>query len=102
MEYIYGYDGEREILKTIGNKHSELLGRFASVRVTDVDSTEDICIIVRKLSSFEGDDGKCYDIYEIENHQRQTDKTISLLGKVAQQRADIDYIAMETGVELEG
>ena len=46
-------------------------------------------------------EGNCYDWYEIDHHYRVTDKTGPVAEREAQNRADIDFIAMETGVELE-
>lgn len=57
--------------------------------------------VVRKIDSFDGLDGSCYDRYEIDRHYRTTDKTPPVKAAEAQNRADIDFIAMETGVELE-
>lgn len=57
--------------------------------------------VVRKIDSNEDAEGNCYDWYEIDHHYRITDKTGPVKVAEAQNRADIDFIAMETGVELE-
>ena len=56
---------------------------------------------MRKYRSSEDPAGNCYDWYEIDHHNRIIDRTAPLAEREAQNRADIDYIAMEAGIELE-
>ena len=100
MEYVFGTEGAVEILKTKGSAHTDLTG-FCQVEQKFPDQTiTDNFRIVRKLDSKEDEAGNCYDWYEIDRHNRITDKTGPLTEREAQNRADIAYIAMETGVEL--
>lgn len=57
--------------------------------------------VVKKYASTVGVDGACYDFYEIDRHYRTVDRTVSIREQQAQDRADIEYIAMETGVDLD-
>lgn len=58
--------------------------------------------VVRKLDSKEDEAGDCYDWYEIDRHSRTVDKTGPLAASAAQNAANIDYIAMMSGIELPG
>lgn len=99
-QYIFGHDGNAMILKTVGATHTDLSGHLVVVAQTDVDETTHTCDILRKYRSFEGADGTCYDVYLIGCYYCDIDKTKPLKAEGAQARADIDFIAMETGVEL--
>lgn len=89
------------MLKTKGSTHTNLTG-FHTVKREYPDQTViDSFRIVRKIDAKEDAEGNCYDWYEIDHHNRITDKTGPLVEREAQNRADIDFIAMETGVELE-
>lgn len=101
MEYVYGTENEIEVLRTKADAHTDLTG-YHSVRIEYPDQTvTDNFRVVRKLRAAEDAEGNCYDWYEIDHHYRIADRTGPVAEAEAQNRADIDYIAMETGVELE-
>lgn len=104
VDYIYGTvvigGEEREYLKTKGDAHTDLTGYINTVREFDDATITDSCMIDRKYKTAEDDEGNCYDWYLIRDHYRMIDKTKPLKAENAQARADIDFIAMETGVEL--
>ena len=101
MEYVYGTQGEIEVLKTKGRSHTDLTGYHSVVQEYPDQTVTDNFRVVRKLDSKEDAEGNCYDWYEIDHHYRTTDKTGPVVEREAQNRADIDYIAMETGVDLD-
>lgn len=93
MEYVFGTQGEVEILKTKGGTHSDLTG-YHQVEQTYPDQTiTDHFRIVRKLDSKEDAAGNCYDWYEIDRHYRVVDKT----GPLAEQTAE-NVAAMENAL----
>jgi len=102
--YIYGtvrVNGElQENLKTKGPTHTDLTGYISSVAEYSDSVVTDRCRILKKYRSDEDSEGNCYDWYVIDKHYRYVDKTKPLKAEGAQARADIDFIAMETGVEL--
>ena len=95
MEYVFGTQGEIEILKTKGDAHTDLTG-FHSVERTYPDQTiTDNFLIVLKFDRIEDDEGNCYDWYEIDHHYRVADKT----ARVAEQVGAIEA-AIERGLNL--
>lgn len=75
MEYVFGTQGEVEILKVKGDAHTDLTG-FHQIERTYPDQTiTDNFRVVRKLNSQEDVGGGCYDWYEIDHHYRVVDKT---------------------------
>lgn len=74
MEYMFGSDNDKEILKTKGASHSNLTG-FHQIEMKYPDQTiTDSFRIVRLIESKEDVEGNCYDWYEIDHHYRYTDK----------------------------
>ena len=75
MEYVFGTQGDVEVLKVKGAAHTDLTG-FHQIEQTYPDQTiTDNFRIVQKLDSKEDEEGNCYDWYEIDHHYRVTDKT---------------------------
>lgn len=75
MEYIFGSNdatGE-EILKTVGEEHTELSGFQQTVREYPDCTITDSFHVVQKTKSAD-DGGKCYDWYLIDRHNRVIDK----------------------------
>ena len=103
MEYIFGsndFTGE-EVLKTIGAEHSDLSGFQQTVREYPDCTITDSFFVVRKTKSAEDEEGKCYDWYLIDQHNRYVDKSVAL--KQAQEDADamaIDHEYRLTLLEL--
>lgn len=100
MEYVFGTKGEVEILKVKSAGGTDLTGFQQYTRETDIDITTHSFRIVRKYDRQIGADAQVYDFYAIDHHNTVVDKTKRMREQQAQDRADIDYIAMETGVEL--
>lgn len=70
MEYIYGTDQNLEILKTVGDSHTDLSGFFETVReYADGTVITDRCRILDHFYSAE-QGGVCYDWYTIDSHFR--------------------------------
>ena len=66
MEYVFGTQGEIEVLKTKGDSHTDLTG-FHQIEQTFPDQTiTDNFRVVRKIESAEDVEGNCYDWYEID------------------------------------
>ena len=77
MEYIFGSNdltGE-EVLKTICREHTDLSGFQQTVREYTDCTITDSFFVVRKTKSDEDEEGKCYDWYLIERHNRIIDRT---------------------------
>lgn len=90
MEYVFGTEGEVEILKVKGDTHTDLTG-FQQVEQTYPDQTvSDSFRIVRKLDSGTDGEGRCYDWYEIDHHNRTIDKSAPVAARVE---------AIETAIE---
>lgn len=82
MEYIFGSDKDKEILKTKGSSHSNLTG-FHQIEMRYPDQTiTDSFRVVRHIESKEDVEGNCYDWYEIDHHYRLADKTIGLQAQI--------------------
>ena len=75
MEYIFGNivkDGKRtQILKTVGETHTELSGTFIISKEYDDAIITDSCEIVEKYYSAEDIEGSCYDWYEVQGHSKK-------------------------------
>lgn len=70
MEYIYGTDQNLEILKTVGDSHTDLSGFFETRReYADGTVITDRCRILDHFHSAE-QDGVYYDWYTIDSHYR--------------------------------
>lgn len=102
MEYVFGTEGEVEILKVKAGSHTDLTG-FHQIEQTYHDQTiTDSFRVVRKIRSAEDAEGNCYDWYEIDRHYRTADKSGPVAQAAAQNAANIDYISMMSGIELPG
>lgn len=100
MEYTFYTNYNTEILKTKCQIHTELTGFQHVVRDFKSEIITDNFRIICKFKSEEDTSGNCYDWYEIDRHYRMIDKTVALREKEEQDRADIDYISLMTGVDL--
>jgi len=78
MDYIYGTNGDSEILKTVGKQHTDYSGFLTSVREYDDGKIVDLCKIVDHYDSAEDVEGNCYDFYTISDHNRHIDKSDSI------------------------
>ena len=100
MEYVFGTNGNAEILKTKGPEHTNLTGYQQITRGFPNEKITDNFRIVRKIDSKKDPSGNCYDWYEIDRHYRTIDKTGQLVEEEARNAANIDYLSMMTGVDL--
>ena len=90
MEYVFGTEGEMEVLKVKGDSHTDLTG-FHQIEQEYPDQTvTDSFRIVRKLDSGTDAEGRCYDWYEIDRHNRTIDKSAPVAARVE---------AIETAIE---
>lgn len=89
MDYVFGNDGTREILKTKGDVHTDLSGFQAVVMEYPDQTITDQFHIVRKYNSKEDVEGNCYDWYEIDKHYRTADKTPPIKEELTKQEASI-------------
>lgn len=92
--------GRREIVKVKSTAGTNLTGWQQYVRETDVDKTTHNFRVSRKYHSEVGIDGQHYDFYEIDRHNTTVDTTKQVRGQQGQDRANLDYIAMMTDIDL--
>lgn len=101
MDYIFGtvrkYGKPVEIVKTVGEKHSDLKGRVTVKREYSDRVIEDTFTVTEKYESKESGT-KCYDWYFIEAHSRDTDRFMPQKEDID---SKIDYIAMMADIEME-
>ena len=100
MDYVFGTEGEIEVLKIKGDTHTDLTGWQEVEQVYPDQTVTDRFRVLRKLDSQEDGEGKRYDWYEIDRHNRTVDKTGPVAQEVAKVTANIDYLSMMTGVDL--
>lgn len=74
MEYIFGVDGDKEILKTIGKEHTDFSGFLNVSREKGGVTIIDRCKIVALVRSDEDAEGNKYDWYEVSDHYRYEDR----------------------------
>ena len=90
MEYVFGTEGEVEILKVKGDTHTDLTGFQQVEQEYPAQTVTDSFRIVRKLDSGTDAEGRCYDWYEIDHHNRTIDKSAPVAARVE---------AIETAIE---
>ena len=90
MEYVFGTQGDVEVLKTKGDTHTDLTGFHSVERAYPDQTITDNFHIVRKLDSQEDAEGNCYDWYEIDHHYRVADKTARVAEQVGAIEAAIE------------
>lgn len=95
MDYVFGTEGEIEVLKTKGDTHSDLTGYQQIVQEFPGEKITDNFRVVKKTGSDEDGEGNCYDWYEIDRHYRTIDKS----GAVAERVGAIEA-AIERGLNL--
>ena len=108
MDYVFGTEGEIEVLKTKGGTHSDLTGYQQIVQEFPGEKITDNFRVVKKTGSAEDGEGNCYDWYEIDRHYRTVDKSAALQAELEAARqklaASIQSNAMleECLVEMAG
>lgn len=95
MEYVFGTDGEIEVLKTKGDTHTDLTGYQQVVQEYPGEKITDNFRVVRKTGSSEDGEGNCYDWYEIDRHYRTIDRSEPVAARVEAIEA-----AIERGLNL--
>ena len=100
MDYVFGAEGEIEVLKTKGREHTDMTGYQQVERIYPDQTITDSFRVVRKIDSKEDEAGNCYDWYEIDHHFRTSDKTGPVQTQAEINAMHIDYISMMTGVDL--
>lgn len=100
MEYIFGTNGQKEILKTKWSAHTNLTGYQQVERSYASQIITDNFRVIRKLKTDEDTEGNCYDWYEIDRHYRTIDKTGPIKKIQEQNKANIDYLSMMTGFDI--
>ena len=102
MEYVFGTDKGKEILKTKGSRHSSLIvGEFYEHIVEYPDQTvTDRYRITGKYDSREDEEGNCYDWYSIDKHYRITDRFSSNIRMTEQEITGLNIADMELGQAL--
>lgn len=104
MEYIFGNVRRNgvnlENLKTVGEEHSDLSG-FVSITREYADSNiTDNFTIAEKYRCIDGEDGKCYDWYVIENHSRYEDRFTPGIAVTEQEITEHDLSLIEAQQEI--
>lgn len=81
MEYIFGTDGNKEILKTVGHIHTDFEGYLNTSRTYEGVTIIDRCRIIKKTRSEEDAEGNKYDWYDITDHYRYEDRQVDSVSK---------------------
>lgn len=74
MEYVFGINKNKEVLKTKGDTHTNLTGFQRVVQKYPDQDIIDNFRVVQKTNTAEDSEGNCYDWYEIDNHYRTFEK----------------------------
>lgn len=86
MEYVFGsrerHGVTQDILRTKGNKHTNLSGKIEIERKYDDCIITDSFNVLSKYQSKKDIEGNCYDWYVITGHYRYIDKYTPNIGKV--------------------
>lgn len=102
MEYVFGTEGDREVLKVKSDYITGLTGYQQVIRKFPSETISDSFRVVRKLDSKTDVAGNVYDWYEIDRHYRTIDRTATLKEANENNAANIDYLSMMMDVELPG
>lgn len=99
MDYVFGTASRNgvnvETVKTVGSNHSGLTGHV-SVRREYADShITDVFDVIGRIDSRDGDDGLCYDWYEIDRHYRYEDRHTPQIGAVESALTELEILSME-------
>ena len=93
MEYVFGTQGEVEVVKTKGDTHTDLTGYQEVVQEFQDSTRTDRFRVVRKVGQDTDAEGNHYTWYEIDRHNTIIDRTPMLAAK-------FDYLCMMTGVDM--
>lgn len=100
MEFVFGTQGEIEVLKTKGSEHTDLTGYQEVIQNSQDQTITDRFRVVRKIKSDEDVGGNCYDWYEIDRHNRIVDRSGVAVRMAEQNAANLDYLSMMAGIDL--
>ncbi len=95
MEYVFGTERAREILRTKGSAHSELNGLHSVEQVYPDMTVTDRFRVVKKLDSKEDAAGNCYDWYEIDQHSIVRDRSESIKRRVEKNETTLENALCE-------
>ena len=103
MDYVFGTQGDMEVLKTKGGSHTDLTGFHQIEQVYPDQTITDSFRIVRKLDSQEDSGGNCYDWYEIDRHYRVIDRTPPLEKRVSSvnETTSIAFVTMAENGDID-
>ena len=102
MEYVFGTEGEIEVLKTKGDTHTDLTGYQQVVQEYPGEKITDNFRVVRKTGSSEDGEGNCYDWYEIDRHYREIDRTGPVVQQVAENAEAVEDAICELDAGYDG
>jgi len=100
LEYVFGTEEDREILKTKGDSHTNLTGYQEVVRQYPDQNIVDRFRVIEKINVAEDEEGNCYDWYTIDKHYRDTDKFPLDIRETEQEITDLQIENMEMGEAL--
>ena len=101
MDYVFGTQGDIEVLKTKGDTHTDLSGFQEVVREFPGEKITDNFRVVRKMDSTEDCEGNCYDWYEIDRHYREIDRTGPVAEALASTREELENAMCEQDTAVE-
>lgn len=100
MEYIFGKENGREILRTKGDTQTNLLGQQKVVREFPGETITDQFRVVRKIDEQIDVSGVYYAWYEINQHFKEIDKSHAVRMELERNAANLDYLSMMVGVPI--
>ena len=100
MEYVFGTNRNKEILKTKGSEHTDLTGYHEVVREYPDQTITDRFFVIEKYHTDEDSEGNCYDWYEIDRHYRFSDKFDGHIGETQQDITELEIETMTQAQQL--
>ena len=95
MDYVFGTEGDLEILKTKGSTHTSLTGYQEVTREYPDQKITDSFHVVRHIGEATDGAGNCYDWYEIDRHNRIADRTGPVAAAVEETRTELENAMCE-------
>lgn len=90
MEYVFGTEGELEVLKTKGREHTRLTGFQETRREYSDCIITDSYRIAEYIGGAEDAEGNCYDWYVIDRHYRTVDKATVAVDAATRRISDLE------------
>lgn len=105
MEYIFGnikrHSRLIHILKTVGTTHTDLTGSTQIKREYSDSIIVDDFTIVEKYLTQEDSEGRCYDYYEIKDHNRYIDYFTPMREQIATDINDSQNALCDLSADLD-